>query len=258
MKVVILAGGYGTRISEESGVRPKPMVEIGGRPILWHIMKIYSAYGLNDFVICCGYKSHVIKEYFASYYLRSADVTFDLAQNSMQIHRNDGIEPWKVTLVETGENSMTGGRLKRVREHLEGKTFCLTYGDGVSNVNIRDLIDFHRNQKTLATLTAAQPPGRFGAFSLAQGSNKIPLFNEKPEGDGAWVNTGFFVLEPGVMDYIAGDSTVWEREPLERLAREGQLSAYRHTGFWQPMDSLRDKHVLEDLWNRENPPWKVW
>lgn len=258
MKVVILAGGYGTRISEESGVRPKPMVEIGGRPILWHIMKIYSAHGLNDFVICCGYKSNVIKEYFASYYLRSADVTFDLVQNSMQIHRSNSVEPWKVTLVETGENAMTGGRLKRVRDYLGSETFCLTYGDGVSNVNIRDLIDFHRCQKTLATLTAAQPPGRFGAFNLAQGSNKIPLFNEKPEGDGAWVNTGFFVLEPGVMNYIAGDSTVWEREPLEHLAREGQLSAYRHTGFWQPMDSLRDKHVLEELWNRDSPPWKVW
>jgi glucose-1-phosphate cytidylyltransferase len=258
VKVVILAGGYGTRISEESGVRPKPMVEIGGRPILWHIMKIYSAHGLNDFVICCGYKSHVIKEYFANYYLRSADVTFDLAKNSTHIHRSNSVEPWKVTLVETGESAMTGGRLKRVREYLDSETFCLTYGDGVSNVNIRDLIEFHRRQKTLATLTAAQPPGRFGAFNLAQGSNKIPLFNEKPEGDGAWVNTGFFVLEPGVMEYITGDSTVWEREPLERLAREGQLSAYRHTGFWQPMDSLRDKHVLEDLWNRDSPPWKVW
>ena len=257
MKVVILAGGYGTRISEESGVRPKPMVEIGGMPILWHIMKIYSAHGLNDFVICCGYKSHVIKEYFTSYYLRSADLTVDLAGNTTQIHRN-GVEPWKVTLVETGENTMTGGRLKRVKDYVGNSTFCLTYGDGVSDVNIRDLIDFHRRQKTLATLTAAQPPGRFGAFTLAQNQNKITQFAEKPEGDGAWVNSGFFVLEPKVMDYISGDASVWEREPMERLAHEGQLSAYRHNGFWQPMDSLRDKYVLEDLWKREHPPWKVW
>lgn len=257
MKVVILAGGYGTRISEESGVRPKPMVEIGGNPILWHIMKIYSAYGLSDFIICCGYKSYIIKEYFANYHLRTADVTFDLANNAIQIHQH-GVEPWKVTLIETGENTMTGGRLKRVKSHVGNDTFCLTYGDGVSNVNIRDLIQFHRSQKTLATLTAAQVPGRFGAFSLAQDQSKILQFAEKPKGDGAWVNSGFFVLEPGVMDYIDGDSTVWEREPLERLAHEGQLSAYRHNGFWQPMDSLRDKRVLEDLWNRENPPWKVW
>jgi len=257
MKVVILAGGYGTRISEESGVRPKPMVEIGGMPILWHIMKIYSAHGLNEFVICCGYKSHVIKEYFTSYYLRSADLTVDLAGNTTQIHRN-GVEPWKVTLVETGENTMTGGRLKRVKDYVGNSTFCLTYGDGVSDVNIRDLIDFHRRQKTLATLTAAQPPGRFGAFTLAQDQNKITQFAEKPEGDGAWVNSGFFVLEPKVMDYISGDASVWEREPMERLAHEGQLAAYRHNGFWQPMDSLRDKHVLEDLWKREKPPWKVW
>jgi len=257
MKVVILAGGYGTRISEESEVRPKPMVEIGGNPILWHIMKIYSAYGLNDFIICCGYKSYVIKEYFANYNLRSADVTFDLAGNTTQIHRN-GVEPWNVTLIETGENTMTGGRLKRVRNHIGNGTFCLTYGDGVSNVNISDLIEFHRSQETLATLTAAQVPGRFGAFSLAHAQNKITQFAEKPKGDGAWVNSGFFVLEPGVMDYIDGDSTVWEREPLERLAHDGQLSAYRHYGFWQPMDSLRDKHVLEDFWSSENPPWKVW
>ena len=257
MKVVILAGGYGTRISEESGVRPKPMVEIGGMPILWHIMKIYSAYGLTDFVVCCGYKSYIIKEYFTNYYLRSADITVDLASNAMQVHRN-GVEPWTVTLVETGENTMTGGRLKRVKDYLGHDTFCLTYGDGVSDVNIRELIDFHRRQKTLATLTAAQPPGRFGAFTLAQEENKITQFAEKPEGDGAWVNSGFFVLEPKVMDYISGDASVWEREPMEQLAHEGQLSAYRHNGFWQPMDSLRDKHVLEDLWKRENPPWKVW
>ena len=257
MKVVILAGGYGTRISEESGVRPKPMVEIGGNPILWHIMKIYSAYGLNDFIICCGYKSYVIKEYFANYHLRTADVTFDLAENSVQVLQN-GVEPWKVTLVETGESTMTGGRLKRVRNHIGNGTFCLTYGDGVSNVNINELINFHRSQKMLATLTAAQAPGRFGAFSLAQDQNKITQFAEKPRGDGAWVNSGFFVLEPKVMDYIADDATVWEREPLEQLAQAGQLAAYKHYGFWQPMDSLRDKHVLEDLWNSKNPPWKVW
>jgi glucose-1-phosphate cytidylyltransferase len=257
MKVVILAGGYGTRISEESGVRPKPMVEIGENPILWHIMKIYSSYGLNDFVICCGYKSYVIKEYFANYNLRSADVTFDLATNATHIHR-DGVEPWKVTLIETGESSMTGGRLKRARNHIGNGTFCLTYGDGVSNVNITDLIKFHRAQGTYATLTAAQPPGRFGAFSLAANESKISTFHEKPHGDGAWVNSGFFVLEPAVFDYIAGDSTVWEREPLERLANDGQLSAFKHHGFWQPMDSLRDKNVLEQLWQSANPPWKIW
>jgi glucose-1-phosphate cytidylyltransferase len=257
MKVVILAGGFGTRISEESGVRPKPMVEIGGMPILWHIMKIYSAHGLNDFIICCGYKGYVIKEYFANYYLRSADLTINLVENDMHIHRN-GVEPWTVTLVETGENTMTGGRLKRVRDYVGDGSFCLTYGDGVSNVNIRDVIEFHRRQKTLATLTAAQPPGRFGAFALAQDQNKITQFAEKPEGDGAWVNSGFFVLEPAVMDYISGDSTIWEREPMERLAHDGQLSAYRHNGFWQPMDSLRDKQVLEELWKRPSPPWKVW
>ena len=257
MRVVILAGGYGTRISEESGVRPKPMVEIGGNPILWHIMKIYSTYGLNDFIICCGYKSYMIKEYFANYYLRSADVTFDLASNTTQIHQN-GVEPWKVTLVETGENTMTGGRLKRAGHYIGNSTFCLTYGDGVSNVNISDLIKFHRSQKTLATLTAAQAPGRFGAFSLAQDQNKITHFAEKPKGDGAWVNSGFFVLEPEILKYISGDTTVWEREPLEKLAQDGNLSAYKHHGFWQPMDTLRDKNVLEELWQTDKAPWKKW
>ena len=257
MKAVILAGGYGTRVSEESGVRPKPMMEIGSKPILWHIMKIYSAHGINDFIICCGYKSHVIKEYFSNYYLNTSDVTFDMVNNRMEVHKNN-VEPWKVTLVDTGEATMTGGRLKRVKNYINNETFCLTYGDGVSNVNIRELIDFHRSQKTLATLTAAQPPGRFGAFSLGHDEHKIASFKEKPDGDNAWVNSGFFVLEPQVMDYIAGDSTVWEREPMERLAQEGQLSAYKHHGFWQPMDTLRDKYVLEDHWNSKIPPWKIW
>lgn len=257
MKAVILAGGFGTRISEESGVRPKPMVEIGGRPILWHILKIYSVHGFNDFVICLGYKGQVIKDYFASYHLYRSNVTFDMRRNEMVVHQNHA-EPWRVTLVDTGEHTMTGGRLKRVREFLDNETFCMTYGDGVSDVNIRDVIQFHREQGVLATLTAAQPPGRFGAFSLQQGQNRIETFKEKPEGDGAWVNSGFFVLEPGVMEYIDGDRTVWEHEPLERLARDGKLAAYRHSGFWQPMDSLRDKNVLESLWQSSSPPWRVW
>ena len=257
MKAVILAGGFGTRISEESGVRPKPMVEIGGRPILWHILKIYSAYGINDFVICLGYKGHVIKDYFAGYYLHTANVTFDMRNNEMHVHKN-GAEPWRVTLIDTGEATMTGGRLKRVREYVGDETFCMTYGDGVTNVNIKNLLQFHRDNGALATLTAAQPPGRFGAVSLQHGQNRIETFKEKPEGDGAWVNSGFFVLEPGVFEYIEGDKTVWEHEPLERLAGDGMLAAYRHQGFWQPMDSLRDKNVLEALWAGGSPPWKVW
>jgi len=257
MKAVILAGGFGTRISEESGVRPKPMVEIGGKPILWHIMKIYSAHGIGDFIICCGYKGYSIKEYFARYYLHTSDVTIDTRSNEMTIHRNSA-EPWRVTLVDTGEATMTGGRLGRVREYLDDETFCLTYGDGLSDVNIPRLIEFHRSEKALATLTAVQPPGRFGAFNLGHDQSKIAAFKEKPHGDGAWINGGFFVLEPGVMDYISGDSTVWEQESLERLAEEGKLTAFRHTGFWQPMDTLRDKHVLEDLWAKGNAPWKIW
>jgi glucose-1-phosphate cytidylyltransferase len=257
VKAVILAGGYGTRISEESSVKPKPMVEIGGRPILWHIMKIYSAYGINDFIICCGYKSHVIKEYFANYHLYSSDVTFDLKHNKMEFH-NNGAEPWRVTLVDTGEGTMTGGRLKRISQYIGDESFCFTYGDGVCNVNIKKLIGFHKNQGTLATLTAVQPPGRFGAFNLGQNQNKVPSFKEKPEGDGAWVNSGFFVLEPGVMDYIESDATTWEKEPMERLAANGELTAYRHNGFWQPMDTLRDKHVLEELWQSGGAPWKIW
>jgi len=257
MKVVILAGGYGTRISEESGVRPKPMVEIGGKPILWHIMKIYSAYGLNDFIICCGYKSHVIKDYFANYYLSSADVTFDLANNKMQVHRSES-EPWNVTLVDTGEGTMTGGRLKRVKKYVGDGTFCLTYGDGLSDIDIKELIAFHKTQGTLATLTAVQPPGRFGAFNLGQDNTRISTFKEKPHGDGAWVNGGYFVLESAVIDQIGGDATIWEKEPLENLAESGMLSAYKHHGFWQPMDTLRDKHVLEELWQANKAPWKKW
>jgi glucose-1-phosphate cytidylyltransferase len=257
MKAVILAGGYGTRLSEETGVRPKPMVEIGDQPILWHIMKIYYAYDVNDFIICCGYKGYVIKEYFANYFLHMSDVTFDMQNNKMDVHQNS-VEPWKVTLVDTGDGTMTGGRLRQVKDYIGHETFCMTYGDGVGNVDIKGLIHFHREQKTLATLTAVQPPGRFGTFSLAQGQTKIPGFREKPKGDGAWVNGGFFVLEPAVMDYITGDSTVWEREPMEKLAQDGMLSAYKHHGFWHPMDTLRDKKVLEELWQSGEAPWKVW
>jgi glucose-1-phosphate cytidylyltransferase len=257
MKVVILAGGFGTRLSEETGVKPKPMVEIGDRPILWHIMKIYSAYGLNDFIVCLGYKGKCIKEYFASYWLQRSDVTFDLRKNDMKVHQN-GTEPWRVTLIDTGEKTMTGGRLKRVRNYIDDRTFCLTYGDGVTDVDISALIAFHQQEKVMATLTAVQPPGRFGAFNLERKEARISTFKEKPQGDGAWINGGFFVLEPGVIDLIEGDETVWEREPMERLAQEGQLGAFRHKGFWQPMDTLRDKMLLEDLWRQGKAPWKVW
>ncbi len=257
MKAVILAGGFGTRISEESAVRPKPMVEIGGRPILWHIMKIYSAHGIDDFIVCCGYKGHVIKEYFSTYFLQRSDVTFDLAENRVEVHRN-GAESWRVTLVDTGDGTMTGGRLKQVARYLGDETFCFTYGDGVSDINLTRLVEFHRREGVLATLTAVQPPGRFGAFRLEDDATRIQGFREKPRGDGAWINGGFFVLEPGVLDYIGGDETIWEREPMDGLARDGQLAAFRHTGFWQPMDTLRDKMVLEELWERESPPWKVW
>ncbi|MBW2663321.1 MAG: glucose-1-phosphate cytidylyltransferase [Deltaproteobacteria bacterium] len=257
MKVVILAGGFGSRLSEETALKPKPMVEIADRPILWHIMKIYSAHGINDFIICLGYKGYIIKEYFATYSLHMSDVTFDLRNNNMKVHQN-GTEPWKITLVDTGEKTMTGGRLKRIRDYIGDETFCLTYGDGVSNVNIKKLIGFHREQKSLATLTAVQPPGRFGAFNLDRDQYKISTFKEKPQGDGAWINGGFFVAEPSVMDYIENDSIVWEREPMEMLASDGMLAAYRHHGFWQPMDTLRDKMYLEGLWASGNPPWKVW
>lgn len=257
MKVVILAGGLGTRLSEETDVKPKPMVEIGGRPILWHIMKIYSAHGINDVIVCCGYRGYVIKEYFANYFLHMSDVTFDVANNRMEVH-NKRAEPWRITLVDTGDETMTGGRLRRVREYLDGGTFCFTYGDGVGNVDISRLIAFHREEKVLATMTAVKPPGRFGAISLEPGQRRIEAFREKPRGDGTFINGGFFVLEPGAIDYIAADSTTWEKEPLEDLARSGNLAAYPHEGFWQPMDTLRDRKLLEDLWASGAAPWKVW
>ena len=255
MKAVILAGGLGTRISEESYLKPKPMIEIGGRPILWHIMKIYSAYGINDFIICCGYKGYVIKEYFANYFLHMSDVTFDMQDNSMQVlHRK--AEPWKVTLVDTGEDTMTGGRLKRIASYLDDEPFCFTYGDGVADVDIGKLISFHQQQGRLATLTAVQPPGRFGALNI-QG-DCIKSFEEKPQGDGAWINGGFFILSPKVLEYIEGDATVWEQSPLKSLAGNGQLSAFHHHGFWQPMDTLRDQARLESLWRGAKAPWKIW
>ena len=258
MKVVILAGGLGTRLSEETSVRPKPMVEIGGHPILWHIIKCYSTHGINDVVVCLGYRGFSIKEYFASYFLRTSNVTFNLASNEVVVHRQRA-EPWRVTLVDTGEETMTGGRLRRVREYLDpADTFCFTYGDGVSNVDISSLVGFHRRQGKLATLTAVQPPGRFGAISLKQGQAIVDHFREKPAGDGAWINGGFFVLEPAAIDYVADDLTVWEAEPLQKLAADKQLAAYRHTGFWQPMDTLRDKKLLEDLWSSGKAPWKTW
>jgi glucose-1-phosphate cytidylyltransferase len=257
MKAVILAGGFGTRLSEETGVKPKPMVEIGDHPILWHIMKIYSHHGINDFIICLGYKGHIIKEFFANYTLHKCDVTFDLRAGSMEM-LNNGSEPWRITLVDTGPDTMTGGRLKRVRRHIGNETFCLTYGDGVSDIDIKALIDFHKNQDALVTLTAVQPPGRFGAFSLSREESKINTFKEKPKGDGAWINGGFFVVEPEAFDHIEGDSTVWEKEPLESLAQQGRLAAYRHHGFWQPMDTLRDKMMLEELIENSQAPWIKW
>lgn len=256
MKAVILAGGLGTRFSEETDLKPKPMVEIGGRPILWHIMKIYSAHGINDFVICCGYRGYMIKEYFANYFLHMSDVTFDMANNKMEVHQKYA-EPWKVTLVDTGESTMTGGRLRRVADHVKNEeVFCLTYGDGVSDVDITKLIAFHKAQKVKATLTAIIPPGRFGALDLT--GHKVNGFREKPKGDGGVVNGGFFVLSPKVIEYISGDEILWEREPLERLAKEGSLAAFQHHGFWQPMDTLRDKLHLEELWKSGKASWKVW
>jgi len=257
MKAVILAGGYGTRLSEETYIRPKPMVEIGGQPILWHIMKIYSHFGIDEFIICCGYKGSTIKDYFANYFIHRSDVTFDMDKHNMKIHQNN-VEPWKVTLVDTGDGTMTGGRLKRVKDYLGSETFCMTYGDGVSNVNIAELIQFHKDQGRLATLTAVQEPGRFGVFKLDDGDVQVNSFQEKPFGAGAWINGGFFVLEPEVIDYIKGDETVWEQEPLRKLARSGELVAYKHSDFWQPMDTLRDKKVLEEYWSSENPPWRIW
>lgn len=254
MKVVLLAGGLGTRISEESVLRPKPMIEIGGRPILWHIMKIYSAYGFNDFIVCCGYKGYVIKEYFANYAIHMSDVTFDIGNNSVEIHRKYA-EPWRVTLVETGESTMTGGRLKYVEPYIDGD-FCLTYGDGVASINIKDLVNFHRNHGKMATITAVQPPGRFGSLQLD--GSAVRAFQEKPVGDGGWINGGFFVLSKRVLELIKGDQTVWEKEPLEQLARTDNLQAYFHDGFWQPMDTLRDKQYLDALVQSGKAPWQVW
>lgn len=256
MKAVILAGGLGTRISEETELRPKPMIEIGGRPILWHIMKMYSAHGVNDFIVCCGYRGYVIKEYFANYFLHMSDVTFDLSDNSMQVHQNSA-EPWRVTLVDTGELSMTGGRLGRVRNYLEGEeAFCFTYGDGVSDVDIGALVAFHKQHGKLATVTAVEPGGRYG--SLAMEDDVVSGFLEKPRGEAGWVNGGFFVLSPKVIDLIGDDATVWEREPMEHLAASGEMRAFRHTGFWQAMDTLREKRLLEDLWASGKAPWKSW
>jgi glucose-1-phosphate cytidylyltransferase len=254
MKAVILAGGLGTRISEESHLRPKPMIEIGGKPILWHIMKIYSRYGINEFVICLGYRGYIVKEYFANYFLHMSNVTFDMVENRMEVHEHHA-EPWRVTLVDTGQDTMTGGRLKRVRDYIGDETFCFTYGDGVSDIDINDAIRFHKAHGKAATVTAIQPPGRYGALNME--GDVVRSFQEKPAGDGAWINGGFFVLEPSVIDRIAGDHTFWEQEPLQGLAEDGELVSYRHTGFWQAMDTLRDKNQLEELWSR-NPPWKVW
>ena len=256
MKAVILAGGLGTRISEETHLKPKPMIEIGGKPILWHILKMYSSHGVNDFIICCGYKGYVIKEYFANYFLHMSDVTFDMALNRMEVHQQKA-EPWKVTLVDTGDNTLTGGRLKRIFQYVrDEEAFCFTYGDGVSNINIANLIAFHKEHGRKATVTATQPPGRFGALDL--NGTSVDSFTEKPQGDGAYINGGFFVLSPEVIDLIDGDDTVWEREPMERLAMQGELQAYMHDGFWQPMDTLRDKTLLEDLWFKNQAPWKSW
>ncbi len=255
MKAVILAGGLGTRISEETHLKPKPMIEVGGRPILWHILKMYSTHGINDFIICCGYKGYVIKEYFANYFLHMSDVTFDMANNKMEVHQQKA-EPWKITLVDTGDDTLTGGRLKRVRQYLGSEDFCFTYGDGVGDVDLTKLIAFHKAHGKKATVTATQPPGRFGALDMV--GNSVGSFTEKPHGDGAYINGGFFVLSPDVIDLIEGDKTIWEREPMELLAKHGQMQAFLHNGFWQPMDTLRDKTALEELWASGNAPWKMW
>ena len=256
MKAVILAGGLGTRISEETVIKPKPMIEIGGKPILWHIMKIYSFHGINDFIICCGYKGYVIKEYFANYFLHQSDITFDMSKNTMKIHQ-ERVEPWKVTLIDTGEQTMTGGRIKRIKEYLDdGEDFCLTYGDGLANIDITKLIAFHKNHGRAATLSAIYPPGRFGALDIIE--SQVTSFCEKPRGDGALINGGFFVLNSKALDYIQGDNTIWEQEPLKKLATEGELMSFKHEDFWQPMDTLRDKHYLEELWESEKAPWKLW
>ncbi len=256
MKAVILAGGLGTRLSEETHLKPKPMVEIGGKPIIWHILKIYSFYGINEFIICCGYKGHLIKEYFSNYFLYTNDITLDIANNKIETLSKNS-EKWKITLVDTGENTLTGGRLKRVSDYLdEDESFCFTYGDGVSNIDIKELISFHKNEGRIATLTAVQPPGRFGQIAFQRG--KVLAFEEKPKGDNNWINGGFFVLNKKVIDLIEGDQSIWEQEPLKNLAKSGQLSAFHHKGFWQPMDTLKDKILLEELWNNGKAPWKVW
>jgi len=256
VKVVILAGGFGTRLSEETDLRPKPMVEIGGRPILWHIMKIYSHFGFNDFIICLGYKGYMIKEYFANYFIHNSDLTIDLSSNNIQVH-NSYCEPWKVTLIDTGLNTQTGGRIKRIQKYIGNERFMMTYGDGVGDINIKELLEFHKKSGKYATVTAVQPPGRFGAINLDESDNIIS-FEEKPRGDKAWINGGFFVLEPEIFNYIEGDETFWERDPLANLAKDGQLVAYKHYGFWKPMDTLRDKREVEEMWNSGKPPWKVW
>ena len=259
MKVVLLAGGFGTRLSEETDIRPKPMVEIGGKPILWHIMKIYSHYGINEFIVCCGYKANMIKQYFANYFLQQADLTIDLRDNSMQIHHSQA-EPWKVTLVDTGLNTMTGGRIKRIKDYLNpGEPFMMTYGDGVADIDVNALLAFHKEQKKKATVTVVQPSGRFGAIKFnEQDEVKVFSFQEKPKGDLSWINGGFFVLEPEVLDYIDGDDTIWERKPLETLAAEGELVAFRHYGFWRPMDTQREKRELEEMWETNQAPWRIW
>lgn len=255
MQAVILAGGLGTRLSEETAIRPKPMVEIGGKPILWHILKIYSHYGINDFIICCGYKGYLIKEYFANYFLHMSDVTIDMSKNEMEVHQKRA-EPWKITLVDTGDETMTGGRLGRIKKFLNGESFCFTYGDGVGNIDIASSIDFHKKHGKLATLTATYPPGRFGALDIE--NNRVTEFKEKPQGDGGMINGGFFILEPGVVDLITDDKCIWEQEPLMTLASKGELMAFEHHGFWQPMDTLRDKQNLENLWAAGAAPWKLW
>jgi len=255
MKAVILAGGLGSRISEETHLKPKPMIEIGGMPILWHIMKIYSHYGVNEFIICCGYKGYMIKEYFANYFLHNSDVTFDLKSNSVKIHQNKS-EPWNITLVDTGEQTLTGGRLKRVSKYIGNEDFCFTYGDGLSDLNLNELISFHKKKGALATLAGVQPPGRFGALNL--NGDKVINFKEKPDGDGGWINGGFFILSPKVLNYIENDQTIWEKDPIEKLSSEGNLFVFKHSGFWMSMDTMRDKNALEAMWEKNNAPWKVW
>jgi len=255
MKAVILAGGFGTRLPEETVLRPKPMIEIGGKPLLWHIMKIYSTYDINDFIICCGYKGYMVKEYFSNYFLHNSDVTFDIKNNEMKVHHKF-VEPWNVTLVDTGLKTMTGGRLKRIKNFVEDETFCFTYGDGLSDISIKNLIEFHKKQATICTVTSVQAPARFGALKFEK--NKITEFQEKPLSDGSWINGGYFVLEPDVFDYIENDDTIWERKPLETLAKESQLSAYKHSGYWNAIDTIWDKNQMEELWKNDQAPWKVW